>query len=65
MTVHAYIHLRILPNGRYQVRWIDRQRQPRRLLFATAGRAHAFTDGLAASRTRVQPAATRHPVTIR
>jgi hypothetical protein len=43
---HAYIRLRILPNGRYQVRWTDRQQRTRHLHFATRSRARAFAAGL-------------------
>lgn len=47
---HAYIRLRVLPGGRYQVRWVDRDQQSRHLHFATRARARAFIAGLAGSR---------------
>jgi hypothetical protein len=58
---HAYIRLRVLPGGRYQVRWVDRDQRSRRLHFATPQRARAFTAGLAGSRPALLPRQHRGP----
>ena len=58
---HAYIRLRALPGGRYQLRWVDRQLRTRRLHFATRARARAFSAGLAGSRPGPIPPQRRGP----
>lgn len=58
---HAYIRLRAVPGGRYQVRWVDQQLQIRRLHFATRARARAFSAGLADSRPGPIPPQRRGP----